>query len=102
MKTTLAIFSVLLLMFAGSMALAASDGPTIYKSCAACHGADGSKSAGGTHPLMGQSAADVVKKLEGYAAGTYGGAQKALMANIAKKHSAEDMKAVADYIATLK
>lgn len=102
MKTTLAIFSALLLMFAGSMALATSDGPTIYKSCAACHGADGSKATVGSHPLKGQSAQDILKKLEGYAAGTYGGGQKAMMENIVKKHTSEDLKTVADYIATLK
>ena len=102
MKTTLALFSVLLLLFAGSMALAANDGETIYKSCAACHGKDGSKPAGGSSPLKGQSAEETLKKLEGYAAGTYGGAQKTLMVNITKKHSAEDLKAVADYIATFK
>ena len=41
------------------------------------------------------------KMLEGYAAGTFGGSKKAVMENIAKKHSAEDYKALADYIGTL-
>ena len=89
-------------VFCTGMAIAADDGATIYKSCGGCHGADGSKKAGESEPLKGQSAEDVLKKLKGYADGSYGGKQKTMMVNIVKKHSEDDLKAVADYIGTLK
>ena len=85
-------------LFAVSAAMAA-DGEALYKaSCAGCHGGDGSKSAGGTTPLKDQDADTLLKHLQGYAAGTYGGEHKAVMENVAKKHPAEELKAVADYI----
>ena len=101
MKKCLAILSLTVFAFAASMALAA-DGAEMFKaSCAGCHGADGGKSAGGTTPLKGQKADAVLKMLQGYADGSFGGKQKAVMENIVKKHSAEDLKTLADYIGTL-
>ena len=50
MKKCLAILSLTVFAVAASMALAA-DGAEMFKaSCAGCHGADGSKSAGGSAP----------------------------------------------------
>lgn len=67
--------------------------------CAGCHKADGS---GGPAPkLKGQSAADLTAKLQGYKAGTYGGAKKGTMQNVLKNRTPEDIKAVVDYIGTL-
>lgn len=101
MKKQLVLLSLAAFVFASSMAIAA-DGAEVFKSaCASCHAVDGSKSAGGSTPLKGQKADDVLKKLEGYAAGTYGGAKKTVMENIAKKYSADDLKTVATYIGTL-
>ena len=101
MKKCLTILSLTAFAFAASMAFAA-DGAALYKaSCAGCHGADGSKSSGGSKALKGQKADEVLKMLQGYAAGTFGGDKKAVMENIAKKHPAEELKALSDYIGTL-
>ncbi len=102
MKKLFCILTSGLLLFAGT-ALYAADGAALYKACAGCHGADGSKKTAESAPLKGQSAEEILKKLNGYADGSYGGKQKAMMTNIAKKHSADDLKTLADYIgATLK
>ena len=101
MKKCLTILSLTAFAFAASMAFAA-DGEALFKaSCAGCHGADGSKSTGGSAPIKGQKADETLKMLQGYAAGTFGGDKKAIMENIAKKHSAEELKALSDYIGTL-
>ena len=101
MKKCLCLLSLAAFAFAASLA-AAADAAEMYKSaCAGCHGADGSKSAGGTTPLKGQKADAVLKMLEGYAAGTFGGSKKAIMENIVKKHSAEELKSLSDYIGAL-
>ncbi len=101
MKKIFCTLTTALLLFAGT-SLYAADGAALYKSCGGCHGADGSKKAGESEPLKGQSAEDILKKLRGYADGSYGGKQKAMMANIVKKHSEDELKAVSDYIGTLK
>ncbi len=101
MKKILSLLSLSAFLFAAGMAFAA-DGASLYKSCSGCHGADGGKVTGESTPLKGQSADAVLKKLQGYADGSYGGKGKKIMENIAKKQSPEDMKAVADYIGTLK
>ena len=101
MKKCLSILSLAAFTFAASMAVAA-DAADVYKSsCAGCHGADGGKAAGDSTPLKGQKADAVLKMLEGYASGTFGGSKKAVMENIAKKHSAEELKSLAEYIGTL-
>ncbi|MEW5773313.1 MAG: c-type cytochrome [Thermodesulfobacteriota bacterium] len=103
MKRILTVLSVGLLAAAifAAQGLAA-DGKTLFARCAGCHGADGGKKAlGAGAPLKGMKAADVARALEGYKAGTYGGGKKAMMEGLAKGLSAEDIKALADYIATL-
>lgn len=91
----------LALIFAGT-SLAMADGAALYAKCAGCHGADGkTKALGKSDPIAGMAADAVVKDLEGYKAGTLnkhgmGGVMKG-QANM----SPEDMKAVAEYIATL-
>ncbi len=100
MKKILGILSLATVLAVASVAFAA-DGATLYKSCGGCHGADGSKPAGGSAPLKGQKVEEVVKKMQGYADGSYGGAQKKVMENIAKKQTAEDIQALADFISKL-
>jgi cytochrome c553 len=91
----------LALIFAGT-SLAMADGAALFAKCAGCHGADGkTKALGKSDPIAGMAADAVVKDLEGYKAGTLnkhgmGGVMKG-QANM----SPEDMKAVAEYIATL-
>jgi cytochrome c553 len=92
---------VLAMTIAGTTLLMA-DGAALYAKCAGCHGADGkTKALGKSAPIAGRAAADVVKDLEGYKAGTLnkngmGGVMKG-QANM----SPEDMKAVAEYISKL-
>ena len=101
MKKCHTFLSLAAFVFAASMAIAA-DGAEMFKSsCAGCHGADGSKSAGGTAPLKGQKSEDVVKMLKGYKDGSFGGDKKAIMENVVKKHSDDELKQLADYIGTL-
>lgn len=92
------IFCVFALFFAATAAWAA-DGEKIFKSdCAGCHGMAGEK---GGSPLKGQGSDEILKKLQGYADGSYGGEKKSMMSNIAKKH-ADSLKDIADYVGTLK
>lgn len=102
MKRILSLCSVLALAGTFFVATAFSmDGATLYKRCAGCHGPDGTKHAMGVSaPLKGQSAADLEQKMLGYQDGSYGGAKKVVMAGAVKRLSAEDIKALADYIAT--
>lgn len=79
-------------------------GKTLYTKCASCHGNDGKmKALGVSAVIAGQSAEEIAAKLAEYKAGTR---NTAGMGNIMKPQvmtlSEEDMKAVAEYIATLK
>ncbi|HOI83266.1 MAG TPA: cytochrome c [Campylobacterales bacterium] len=78
------------------------DGKGIYAGkCVACHGQNGEGK--GAYPkLAGNSKDDALKKLNGYVDGTYGKAQKMMMAGQAKALSDAERAAVAEYIATLK
>lgn len=102
MKRMFSVLSVLVFVGAFFAASAFSmDGAMLYKRCQGCHGADGSKHALGTSAaLKGQSAADIEQKLLGYQNGDYGGAKKMVMGGPVKKLSADEIKALADYIAT--
>lgn len=84
-------------MNAGSAAL---DGKTLFaNNCAGCHGPEGF---GGRAPVLkGQSAADLTRKLDGYRAGTYGGAKKQVMAGVVQKRSSQELNAVAQYLGAL-
>lgn len=64
----------------GSLTLAMADGATLYKKCAGCHGVSGEKKAlGRSAVIKGWEANKTVEALNGYKAGTYGGAMKGLM-----------------------
>jgi cytochrome c553 len=92
---------VLAMTIAGTTLLMA-DGAALYAKCAGCHGANGkTKALGKSDPIAGMAVDAAVKDLEGYKAGTLnkhgmGGVMKG-QANM----SAEDMKAVAEYISKL-
>jgi len=93
-------FALLALLATTSIAMA--DGAALFAKCAGCHGADGkTKALGKSDLIAGMAAADVVKDLEGYKAGTLnkhgmGGVMKG-QANM----SADDMKALGEYISKL-
>jgi cytochrome c len=75
----------------------------LFDKCKSCHGEDGSKKALGTsNPIKGQSKEDIIKKLNGYKNGTYGGEKKSIMAAQAKNLSEKDIHELAEYIAKLK
>lgn len=79
----------------------AADGKALYAQCAGCHGDDGSKAAlGAARPVKGQTAEALYGKLKGYAADSYGGSKKAVMAGVAKKLSDEDMRALAAHMSS--
>ena len=83
--------------------LFAADGATLYKACATCHGAKAEKSAlNKSQVIAGWSSAQIAEALKGYQAGTYGGTLKATMAGQVKNLDDASIKAVSDYIATLK
>jgi cytochrome c len=76
-------------------------GEPLYKSCAGCHGPSGEAMAlGVSKPLKGQTANQILEKLNGYAAGTYGGSKKSIMVGIAKRLKEEDRVKVSEYIST--
>ena len=81
----------------------ASDVKALYAKCAACHGADGKRKAlGKSAAIAGMSKEELIKKLQGYKAGTlnqYG--MGALMKAQVSSLSQKDMEALAAYIANL-
>lgn len=96
----IAASALCLTLILGAAVLSAADGKTLYAKCAACHGADGAKSSGGMRPLKGMPEADFTKAMNGYKDKTFGGEKKAIMEGQAKNLSAEDIKALAQYVAT--
>jgi cytochrome c553 len=72
--------------------------------CIACHGPKGDGNAAAKYPsLSGQQAGYTEKQLKDYAAGARGDSgNPAIMKEIALKMSAEEMKAVAEYLVGLK
>lgn len=96
-------FLLSLFLFLGglSAAIAAEDGKALYLShCAGCHGKDGSATSLGAS-LKGLSGEDCLRKLQGYADGSFGGNQKAVMEGIVKKRSPDELKAIAEYVGGL-
>jgi len=80
-----------------------ADGKTLFTTCAGCHGAKGEKKAlGKSQAIGGWDAKKVEDALNGYKAGTYGGAMKGVMAGQAAKLDEAKIKALAEYISTLK
>jgi cytochrome c553 len=79
-------------------------GKAAYAKCVSCHGADGkTKALGKSAIIAGQSAADLEKKMQEYKAGTRNVAgMGTLMKGQVASLSDEDIKAVAEYISSLK
>ena len=79
-------------------------GKALYAKCVSCHGANGKlKALGKSEIIAGQSAADLEKKMMEYKAGTRNVAgMGALMQGQVKDLSDEDIKALAEYISSLK
>ncbi len=79
-------------------------GKELYAKCVSCHGADGkTKALGKSEVIAGQSAADLEKKIQEYKAGTRNVAGMGmLMKGQVSSLSDEDIKAIAEYISSLK
>lgn len=85
---------------------AASDDPgaALYqaKGCAGCHGADGKTTIMPVYPkLAGQSAVYTMAQMKDIKSGTRANGQSAVMKGIIAGVSDEEMKAIADWLATL-
>jgi len=97
------IYIVLALLCSLSATVKAQDataGKTKYATCAACHGAQGQ---GGAGPkLAGQKAEVIVQKLTAYKNKQQVGPQSQLMWGMAGALSADDIKNIAAYTATMK
>jgi len=87
------------LVTAGALSLMAADGKALTAKCAGCHGADfGKKALGVSKIVKNMSKDEIVKALEGYKAGTFGGAMKGVMKGQVATYSKADIEAVAAYI----
>ncbi|NQY20422.1 MAG: cytochrome C [Campylobacteraceae bacterium] len=87
----------LILMACILAATVASANP--YAKCAGCHGANGERKALGKSLIIKDMAkADIIKALNGYKDGSYGGPMKGLMKGQVASLSAADIKAIAEKI----
>ena len=79
-------------------------GKAVFAKCVSCHGADGkTKALGKSEVIAGQNVADLEKKIQEYKAGTRNVAGMGmLMKGQVGSLSDDDIKAVAEYISTLK
>lgn len=97
---------ILLVCLFGAASLMAADGAALYKKCQVCHGVNGEKVPPGSKAKTTVNSLpkdEIVKNLQGYKAKTLNmfGAGP-IMQGQAQSLSEDDMKAVADYIVTLK
>ena len=103
MKKMLTVLSVAVCLFSFSVAFAAEDTAQLFKThCQSCHGADGGRApVSGAEPIKGQSAADLLKKMQGYKDGSFGGHKKQVMTGVVKRLSDKQLKNLADYASKL-
>ncbi len=94
---TLAVLSIL-----GASSLFAS-GADLYKRCAGCHGVNGEKKAlGKSETITAWEVEKTISSLKGYKDGSYGGAMKGIMKGQVAKLNNDEIKELAEYIATFK
>ena len=80
-----------------------ASGADTYKKCAGCHGQKAEKKAlGKSQAIGGWEATKIETALNGYKAGTYGGAMKGLMKGQVASLDEVKIKELAEYISTLK
>ncbi|MEA2098538.1 MAG: c-type cytochrome [Campylobacterota bacterium] len=83
----------------GSLTLASADGASLYQKCAGCHGVNGEKKAlGKSAVIQAWESKKIVDALNGYKAGTYGGAMKGLMKGQVASLDDAEIEAIAKYI----
>ena len=95
---------IVLALLVASVSLMAADGAAAYKKCASCHGAKGEKKAlNKSEVIAGWPAAKTEEALNGYKAGTRNvHGMGALMKGQVASYDAATIKAVSEYITTLK
>src|SRR5574344_1282779 len=77
-------------------------GEALFKTCASCHGLKGEKEAlGKSQAITGWDKNRVIKALNGYKDGTYGGVMKNLMKTHVETKTPEQIEVLADYISKL-
>lgn len=77
-------------------------GEALFKTCASCHGLKGEKEAlGKSQAITGWDKNRVIKALNGYKDGTYGGVMKNLMKTHVETKTPEEIEILADYISKL-
>lgn len=97
---SLALVAVMAILSVSAQAQDAALGKAKYAVCAACHGAQGQ---GGAGPkLAGQKPEVIVQKLTAYKNKQQMGPQSQLMWGMAAGLSADDIKNIAAYTATMK
>jgi cytochrome c553 len=77
------------------------DAKSLYTACSACHGQNAEKAAlGKSQIIKGWSSEKIIEALNGYKDGTYGGAMKGIMKGQVATKSEDEIKALAEYIAS--
>ena len=79
--------------------LFANGGDVLYKKCVGCHGVKAEKAALGKSKIVANmSKEEIVKALQGYKDGTYGGAMKGIMRGQVASLETKDFNALAEHI----
>ena len=102
MKKLLIVLSVVTVVFSFGVALA-DDAAALFQShCQGCHGPDGGRPPiPGISPIKGKSSEDLLKMLEGFKNGTFGGAEKQVMEGVTRQLTDAQLKSLADYVSKL-
>ena len=101
-KSVITVCAVLFTLSTGTAM--AADGASLYmtKTCTACHGKDGKTPIMPSYPkIAGQNAAYALQQMKDIKSGARSNAQAAAMKGVMHLVSDEEMKALADYVATL-
>ena len=77
-------------------------GESLFKTCTSCHGAKGEKEAlGKSQVIAGWDKERVIKALNGYKDGSYGGVMKGIMKPHVESKTPEQIEVLADFISKL-
>ena len=86
-----------------STSVMATEGADTFKRCTACHGHNAEKHALGRSKIINTlSKEQIIIALHGYKDGSYGGPMKGVMKGQVTKLNESQIKALAEYIPTLK
>ncbi|MGM0518868.1 MAG: c-type cytochrome [Campylobacterota bacterium] len=78
------------------------DAKALYASCATCHGQNGEKKAlNASQIIQGWDKEKLIKALNGYKDGSYGGAMKGVMKGQVSTKTNEEIEALAEYISQM-